>query len=160
MTRENSFTRVGTWTTAIQLELAHQDLRTLTEVLTYDWFSFMADVGGYVGLLLGYSFLSLFEDYVDKLYKHMAMGQKKLKKKGLPAVLTPIQTPIMASPSRSLGSVLLKSAKRSVISGGSSVTFLTVEDLEDTKRSTISMRSLRSRTNFSSQFANDKKRRY
>ena len=34
----------------------------MRQYVTYDYDSFIADVGGYLGLLLGYSVLSLFQD--------------------------------------------------------------------------------------------------
>ncbi len=47
------------------------------EFLTYDFFSLTAEVGGYMGLLLGFSLLSIFESVVD----HLVVWRARLSKR-------------------------------------------------------------------------------
>lgn len=52
------------------------------EVLVFDFAAFIGDIGGYVGLLLGYSLLSLFDsiyDYIMDMYKFCQKRKKKLE---------------------------------------------------------------------------------
>ena len=46
---------------ALEWEYINSDYIVRQEYLTYDINSFIADVGGYLGLLLGHSLLSIYE---------------------------------------------------------------------------------------------------
>ena len=46
---------------------------------TYDFNSFLSDLGGYLGLLLGYSIVSFFDMAQDILTKFIRRGEKPMK---------------------------------------------------------------------------------
>ena len=48
-------------TMSLEWEYMNSDYIVRQEYLTYDISSFIADVGGYLGLLLGHSLLSIYE---------------------------------------------------------------------------------------------------
>lgn len=56
--------------------------RTLSEeILNYDSYSFLGDIGGYVGGLLGYSFLTLFDSFCAFIADfYVLYKQRKLQK--------------------------------------------------------------------------------
>ena len=45
----------------LHLYLAPEAITTETEILAYDVYNFLGDVGGVMGLMLGYSFLSVYD---------------------------------------------------------------------------------------------------
>ena len=52
---------VPSYTMELEWQYMNTDFVVRHEYLTYDYNSFIADVGGYLGLLLGYSILSIYE---------------------------------------------------------------------------------------------------
>ena len=54
---------------ALEWEFMNSDYIVRHEYLTYDMNSLIADVGGYLGLLLGYSLLSIYEWLMGCIYK-------------------------------------------------------------------------------------------
>ena len=61
----------------LYLELENRNRERHEEYLVYDWNKFFADFGGLVGLLLGYSMLT-FYDQVKGIILHM-LGKKPAK---------------------------------------------------------------------------------
>ena len=45
------------------LKLQGPDIKVHEEYIVYDFNSFIADVGGYMGLLLGFSILGLYDEF-------------------------------------------------------------------------------------------------
>ncbi len=72
-----NFSTVGLNESVLSISLgfknARHDLRQ--EYIVYDGNSFIADVGGFLGLLLGYSILGIFESIV-KLQTHLLQAQR------------------------------------------------------------------------------------
>ncbi len=66
-------------TSAIQFYMPHGlKVQNINEVPAYGFFSFVADFGGYLGLLLGASLLSLFDELMEFLmYCSKRTNQKK-----------------------------------------------------------------------------------
>ena len=61
MERVSTLTGVPSYTMELKWQYMNTDFVIRHEYLTYDNNSFIADVGGYLGLLLGYSVLSIYE---------------------------------------------------------------------------------------------------
>ncbi len=59
----------------IQLQFGHTYFDVRTEYFVYEANSFIADVGGFLGLLLGYSILGLLESVVNTA--ELVLGRKK-----------------------------------------------------------------------------------
>ena len=70
-------TRSKSSETWIQIAVSLSPLKRMTETyVTYGIIDLLADIGGFVGLLLGYSLLSVFEDlkgFVTRLYRRRAV---------------------------------------------------------------------------------------
>ena len=61
---------------ALEWEYMNSDYIVRQEYLTYDMNSLIADIGGYLGLLLGYSLLSIYEWLMGCVYKaFLALGR-------------------------------------------------------------------------------------
>ena len=52
----------------------------IEEYFIYNWGSFIADVGGYLGLLLGYSVLSMYQIIIPLLIKQVKEVSKKCRR--------------------------------------------------------------------------------
>ena len=61
MQRVDTLTGVPSYTMELEWQYMNTDFVVRHEYLTYDINSFIADVGGYLGLLLGWSILSIYE---------------------------------------------------------------------------------------------------
>ena len=61
MQRVDTLTGVPSYTMELEWQYIDTDFVVLNEYLTYDSNDFIADVGGYLGLLLGYSIFSIYE---------------------------------------------------------------------------------------------------
>ena len=59
----------------VALYLAPETIITETEIPAYDIYNFLGDIGGAMGLLLGYSFLSVF----DACRKYWRKKEKRLQ---------------------------------------------------------------------------------
>ena len=55
----------------LSLEYPRGEYDLVEEYYIYNWGSFIADVGGYLGLLLGYSLLSMYQTMVPLLIDQM-----------------------------------------------------------------------------------------
>ena len=65
-------------TLVVYMELANRNLEIHQEYLVYDWNNFFSELGGLVGLLLGYSMLT-FYDQVKGIILHILSKLKTTK---------------------------------------------------------------------------------
>ena len=61
--------------TRIEFRIMDSSYQELEQYLLYDSDSFIADVGGFMGLLLGFSVLSIYNEIVDLLMRNLKLGQ-------------------------------------------------------------------------------------
>ena len=67
--------------TRIEFRIMDSSYQEMEQYLLYDFDSFIADVGGFMGLLLGFSVLSIYNEGVDLLMNKLKLGQIFGKKK-------------------------------------------------------------------------------
>ena len=78
--------KTGQNTMEISIFFSQPTITVETEVYLYDGISFFGEVGGYMGLYLGFSMLSIYEaaeDFVARFMSKMA-GRKKSRPSYLP----------------------------------------------------------------------------
>ena len=65
----------------IQLQIPNGEYELTEEYLLYDFNSFIPDVGGYLGLLLGYSLLSMYQKFIQwiTVVKHWLLDSSSVK---------------------------------------------------------------------------------
>lgn len=73
----------------IAIETLNKDIPVQKEILLFDFWSLFSSIGGFAGLLLGYSILSfveIFTDQIDKIIEALKIRKRLRDKKKKAAV--------------------------------------------------------------------------
>ena len=73
----------------IAVETLNKDIPVQKEILLFDFWSLFSNIGGFAGLLLGYSILSfveIFTDQIDKIIEALKIRKQKRDRKKKKAV--------------------------------------------------------------------------
>ena len=65
----------------LDFEIMEGSYQEMEQYILYDFDSFIADAGGFMGLLLGFSFLSIYNEIMDILVNKLKLGWIFGKKK-------------------------------------------------------------------------------
>ena len=60
----------------LEITLNNKDLSRHAEFFIYNWVDFMSEIGGYLGLFLGYALLSIV-DFVENIWKNICKPEIK-----------------------------------------------------------------------------------
>ena len=60
----------------LEITLNNKDLARHAEFFIYNWVDFMSEIGGYLGLFLGYALLSIV-DFVENIWKNICKPEIK-----------------------------------------------------------------------------------